>query len=92
MDDEQIGGAPAPGLSRKDRLLYAMKHNLSPDAAELDAQWREAFGAPMPIFGADDELRRVLSGQIASARPKPPRRRAGAARSTNALGSNGTIL
>lgn len=27
---------------------------------ELDRQWREAFGEPMPILGAGDIVRRIL--------------------------------
>ena len=48
--------------ARPARMGYrVMSPQLSPDDAELDELWREAFGQPLPLLGAPEIAREILA-------------------------------
>jgi hypothetical protein len=59
--EAEIGAASAPALS--------------PEDTALDAQWRAAFGQPLPLLGAGPIVRTILAEKAsASGRPGSSRR------------------
>lgn len=70
-----MSGPPKSGVSSVNRIVAeassAAMPALSPEDAALDAQWRVAFGQPLPLLGAGPLVRAILADKAADAGQRP---------------------